>query len=137
MGDTVRQVDYYYALVPDRPGEGLKVLGELKRAGVSLVAYCGFPAGRGKAQLDFVLEDAAALRSVAKRLGLKLSARKRALLVQGEDRAGAGADVLENLARQKINVVAGQAVCAGAGRWGMLLWVKPAAFKRASKALGV
>src|SRR5216117_749320 len=113
MGDTVRQVDYYYALVPDKPGEGLKVLGELKRARVNLVAYCGFPAGRGKAQLDFVPEDAAGLRSVAKKVGLKLSARKRAFLIQGEDRAGAVADLLENLARQKINVVAGQAVCAG------------------------
>ena len=47
MADTVRTADYFYVMVPDKPGEGARILGELKRAGVNLMAYSGFPSGRG------------------------------------------------------------------------------------------
>jgi hypothetical protein len=53
MPDEIRRVDYFYIKVPDRPGEGARALGALRDAGVNLLAYSGFPEGRG-AQLDFV-----------------------------------------------------------------------------------
>jgi len=137
MAETIRHVDYYYVQVSDKPGEGSRILSELKHAGVNLLAQCGFPAGRGKTQLDFVPEDSEAFRKTAKKLGLKLSDRKRAFLVQGDDRIGAVADVLERLASQQINVIAAQAVFAGSGRWGMIVWVSPGDFKRAGRSLGV
>ena len=34
MPDTIRPVDYFYTVVPDKPGEGFRVLSELKRAGI-------------------------------------------------------------------------------------------------------
>jgi hypothetical protein len=37
----------------------------------------------------------------------------------------------------KINIVALDAVCAGAGRYGVILWVEPRNFVRAGKLLGV
>ena len=137
MADMIRQVDYYYVQVPDRPGEGYKILSELRRAGVNLLAYCGFPAGRGKSQLDFAPEDIETFKKTARKMGLKLSDRKRAFLVQGEDRPGALADIAERLASQDISIIAEQAACAGAGRWGMILWVSPGDYRKASKTLGV
>src|SRR5712691_7336694 len=134
MSDTIRQIDYYYVQVPDKPGEGSRILSELKQEGVNLLAYCGFPAGRGKAQLDFALDDVEGFKNAARKMGLKLSDRKRAFLVQGDDRVGAVADLLEKLADQDISLVAEQAVSAGAGRWGMILWVKPEDYRRAGKA---
>ena len=62
MAETVRTADYFYVMVPDKPGEGARILGELKRAGVNLVAYSGFPSGRG-AQLDLVPTDPTAFRA--------------------------------------------------------------------------
>src|SRR5437773_12198294 len=47
MPESVRTADYFYVMVPDKPGEGARILGELKSAGVNLVAYSGFPSGRG------------------------------------------------------------------------------------------
>jgi hypothetical protein len=44
--------------------------------------------------------------------------------------------VMEKLAAAKINVVSSQAVCAGAGSFGAMLWVAPRDVKRAAKALG-
>jgi hypothetical protein len=45
--------------------------------------------------------------------------------------------VLAKLAGAGINVTSAQAICAGMGRYGGLLWVKAADFRKASRALGV
>lgn len=135
MAETVQRVDYFYVTVPDKPGEAARILSALKEAGVNLMAFCGFPAGRG-AQLDFVPADAAAFKQVAKGAKWKLTGPKRAFLIQGEDRVGVVADLLGALAAAKINVVGTQALCSGAGRYGAILWVAPRDYNRAAKAIG-
>ena len=50
---------------------------------------------------------------------------------------GAMAELLAKLAEAKINVTATDAVCAGANRYGVILWVKPRDVKRAAKAFGI
>jgi hypothetical protein len=136
MMDTIRRVDYYYIQVPDKPGEGAKILEALKEAGVNLLAFSGFPRGR-RAQLDFIPEDPVAFVNVARRAKWKLSPKKTGFLVQGEDRIGACSDFLGKLAAAKINVTAVDAVSAGAGRYGAIFWVKPRDVNRAAKALGI
>jgi hypothetical protein len=136
MPETIRRVDYFYIEVPDKPGEGAKVLAALRDAGVNLLAYTGFPRGRWGAQLDFIPEDAVSFKAAAKKIGLKLSAKKTGFLIQGDDRPGAIADLMGKLAAANINVTASDAVCAGEGRYGAILWVKPAELRKAAKALG-
>lgn len=135
MADTIRRVDYFYIEVPDKPGEGARALSALQEAGINLLAYSGFPQGR-RAQLDFVPEDPAAFRQAAKKAGWKLTGPKRAFLVQGEDRIGAVSGVVRTLAEAKINITALDAVCAGGGRFGVILWVEQRDFVRAGKVLG-
>ena len=135
MAQKVCAVQYCYLMVKDRPGEGMKVLKALKKARVNLLAFSGFP-GRGKlAQLDFVTEDMQGLKVVARTQKWKLSPVKRGFLVWGEDRIGAVSDIFEKLAAAKINVIASDAVTAGAGRFGMILWVKPSSYAKAKKVL--
>ena len=135
MAETIRRVDYFYIETPNRPGEAARALKALKDARINLLAFTGFPKGR-RAQLDFIPADPAALVKAAKRAGWKLSAKKSGFLIQGEDRPGAVADILTKLADAKINVTAVDAMCAGADRYGAILWVKPPDLKRAAKALG-
>ncbi|MCI0370557.1 MAG: hypothetical protein L0214_04065 [candidate division NC10 bacterium] len=136
MAETIRRVDYFYIVTPDKPGEGARALATLRDAGINLLAFTGFPRGR-RAQLDFVPADPAAFVQAAKRARWKLSPRKTAFLVEGEDRVGALADVAARLAAAKINVTASDAICAGGGRYGAIIWVKPRDVNRAAKALGV
>ncbi len=136
MSETISRVEYFYIETPDRPGEAARALSTLKGAGINLLAFTGFPKGR-RSQLDFIPADPAAFVKVAKKAGWKLSAKKSGFLIQGEDRIGAVADVLRKVADAKINVTAIDAVCAGTGRYGAILWVKPRDLKRASKALGL
>jgi hypothetical protein len=135
MADSARKVQYAYVMVPNRPGQGARVLSELQAAGVDLQAYSGFPGKRG-AQIDLVTRDMSGLKRVARRNGWRLSKAKKGFLVQGTDRIGAVHRQLARLASRKVNVVAADAVTAGQGRFGMILWVRPKDYARAARALG-
>ena len=136
MADQIRRVDYFYVEVPDKPGEGARVLAALKEAGVNLLNFTAFPRSTGTAQLDVVTEDADALAKAAKKAGLTLSARKQAFFIQGQNRAGSAAEVLRKLADAKVNVKAANG-SAGQGGFGMIVWVAPSDYAAAAKALGV
>ena len=135
MADRIRRISYVYAMVPNRTGSAAKVLATLASAGVNLLAFSGFPNG-ARAQLDFIPKDSGALQRAARRAGVRLSARKIGFLITGSDRIGACAGVLGKLAKAKINVTAIDAVTAGSGRYGALLWVKPRDVSRAARVLG-
>jgi hypothetical protein len=135
MAVNVRTADYFYLEVADRAGEGARVLDLLRDAGVNLLALSGFPAGR-RAQIDLVPENPAAFRAAAKGAGWKVTGPKKVFLIDGEDRTGVMAEVMDRLAAAKINVIASQAVCAGAGRFGAILWVAPRDVRRAARTLG-
>ena len=137
MADIVRRIEYYYTVVPNRTGAGVKVLSALKARGANLIALNGFPPSTGRAQLDFVPSDRDAFLAAAQKAGIKLVGPKVAFLIQGEDRVGAVADVLSKLGQAQINVTAMQAIATGAGRYGAILWVKPRNIGKAAQALGV
>jgi hypothetical protein len=136
MADQVKLVNYCYLKVPSRPGRGAAVLEALREAGVDLLAFTAFPERGGKAQVDLVTDDLAGVRRVARQQDWTVSAPKKVFLVQGDDRVGAVHRHLAKLAGARINVTAADAVTAGRGRFGMILWVKPKDVGRAAKALG-
>jgi hypothetical protein len=135
MGDTVRLVEYFYITAPDKPGEGGRALNALKDAGINLLAFSGFPQGR-RAQMDFIPADPAAFKHAAKKAKWKVVGPKRGFLVQGDDRVGAVADLLERLGAAKINVTAIDAVTVTDGRYGAIFWVAPKDVKKAATLLG-
>lgn len=135
MPDTIRKVDYYYIMAPDKAGEGARVLGTLRDAGVNLQAVLAFPSAR-RTQIDVVPTDSAAFLNAAKNAKLKISKPKTAFLVEGDDRRGAIAALLSRLGNAGINVTATSAVCAGSGRYGAIFWVKSRDVKKAAEAVG-
>lgn len=135
MADSVQVAEYFYVMAPNKPGEGARLLTALGEAGVNLLAFSGFPEGRGS-QLDFVPSDPAAFRQFAKSQRWKIKGPKRCFLVSGEDRVGAVAETLRRLAEARVNVTAIDALCAGSARYGAILWVAPRDVGKAAKALG-
>ncbi len=115
MADSVKRVAYFKMMVPNRAGQGARALAVLHEAGVNLIAFSGFP-HRGNAQMDFVPANPSAFRKVAKKAKWKIAGPKRAFLVSGDDRVGAG---------------------AGKGRYGAILWVTPSQYGRAARVLRV
>ena len=135
MAESIRKVQYFYVMAPDKPGEGARALQTLRDAGVNLLAFSGFPAGK-RAQLDFIPEDPAAFRAVARKAKWKVTGPKVGFLIEGDDRTGVMADLYAKLAAARINITASDAVIAGAGRFGAILWVKARDVNRTAKALG-
>jgi hypothetical protein len=139
MPDEIRQIDYYYTTVPDKPGEASRILSTLHQAGINLLGVSAFPSGTRKSQVDLVPEDSAAFTNAVQSSGLKLSKSKSKIgfLIQGQDRPGAVAEIVNKLAQASISITSVQAFSAGAGRYGGMLWVKAADLSKAAKALGV
>jgi hypothetical protein len=135
MAMVIRKAAYFSMQVRNRPGEGARLLGALKEAGINLIAFTGFPLGRG-AQVDFIPDDVVAFSKAARQLGFDAGKRKTVFVAQGDDRPGAMAAICEKLADAGINMIAMDAVSAGKGRCGAIFWVKPEDVAKASRALG-
>ena len=134
MADVIKRISYFSMSVADKPGEGARILQLLSNAGINLLAFTGFPRGR-RAQIDLVPENTARFRKAMVRTKLKVRPKKTGFLVQGIDRRGAVAEVTRKLAEAKINMTAMDAISAGKGRYGAILWVKPKDINKAAKAL--
>lgn len=130
----VRKVDYFAVHVANRPGEAAMALEALKRQGVNLLAFSGFPEGRGS-QMDFIPEKTATFIAAARKAKLRIKPKKQGFLIQGSDAPGAVAGVMKKLAKAKINVTAVDAVSAGNGRYGAIFWVKPKDVARTARTL--
>ena len=89
MSYRASKVNYCYLVVPSRSGAAANILAALKAAGLNLLAFSGFPVGKGKAQLDLVAARLTPIQKLAKTQGWKLSRPKKGFMIQGEDGVGA------------------------------------------------
>jgi hypothetical protein len=134
MADTVRKVEYFTILVPNKPAQAFGVLSTLVSANVNLLACSGVQRGR-RAQIDVVPESGRRFRNVVTKAGLDFTPEKSGFLIQGRDRPGALAQHLRSLAEKDINVTGIDALSAGEGRWGAIIWVDEDAVRKAARVL--
>lgn len=133
----IRRVDYFYTTVTHRPGEAYKLLSRLAAGEVNLLAFAAVPLGPERLQLTLFPDNVENLAAVAERGALVLDGPHPALLVQGDDRLGALADVHARLFDAKISVYASSGVTDGKGSFGYVLYVQPQDIDSATAALGV
>ena len=113
MGESVRKVNHYSMLVPDKPGAAFNVLATLVSAGINLLGCSGSPKGK-KAQIDVVPDDTRKFVAAAKKAQLTFVENRSGYLLMGEgDRPGVLASKLKILADQKINVTRNRVVHGG------------------------
>jgi hypothetical protein len=137
MAFKIRRVDYFYATVKDQPGEAYKVLSLLANLGINLLAITAVPFGPMNTQLTIFPEDTGQLRSEAQKAGLKLDGPQPALLVQGDDKLGALAEVHMKLYEANVNIYASSGVSDGKGSYGYIIYVRPDDYEKAVAALNV
>ncbi len=137
MAIEIIQMQYRYSILDDEPSTAAAALETLWELGIGLVGFSEFPHAPGKAQLDLIAEDTDKLAKAAMGMGLSLSHKKTGFLIRGEDDPAAViADILRRLADAHIGVTSLQAVSAGAGRFGAMLWVKAEDVEETGKVLG-
>jgi len=135
MSSTVSEVEYYYALVADKPGEARKLLEFLSEQQVNLQALTAFPVEYGQSQIDLFPTDPESLKSAAKDANIELVGPKRAFLIQGDDNVGALYDFHLTLSNAGVNIHACNGVVDGTGRFGYVIWVNPEDYDKASSVL--
>ena len=135
VATTVKEVEYYYALVADEPGEARKLLEFLSERTVNILALTAFPVGDGKSQIDLIPSDPHLLKRAAQDAGIPLVGPKKAFLIQGSDRIGALYDFHLKLSNAGVNIFACNGVVDGTGRFGYVVWVDPKDYEEAGIAL--
>ncbi|MFH1701597.1 MAG: hypothetical protein ABIE07_13545 [Candidatus Zixiibacteriota bacterium] len=135
MSSSVKEIEYYYSLVADKPGEARKLLEFLSERKVNLLALTAFPVGKGQSQIDFIPDNPEILKNAADDAQIPLIGPKKAFLIQGEDQIGALYDYHLKLSNAGINIHASNGAVDGTGRFGYVIWVKPADYEKAAEAL--
>ena len=134
---TIRRVDFFYTMVHDRPGEAHRLLSALLAHRVNLLAFSAVPIGPDHTQLVLYPEDVDLFTDAVDELGITLSSTDQAILVQGDDKLGALADVHAQLYDCGINVYSSNGVTDGRGGYGYVLNVRHDEYERAAQARGI
>lgn len=136
MPVSVHRVRYYYATVEEIPGQTYAILSQLAACGIDLLAFTAAPVGPKHVQWSLFPSNIKEFEDVAHDIGLPVSVVQDALLVQGDDRLGALADLHERLSRANVEVYATSGVTTGNERFGYVIYVKPDEIDRAAEAIG-
>jgi hypothetical protein len=137
MAARVRPVEYFYAIVEDKPGVAYTFLKDLASAEINLLAFNAIPLGMEKTELVLFPEETSRLARAAEKLGLMLRGPHRAFLIQGDDELGALVNLHRRLADAKVNVLSSSGVTDGRGGYGYIVYVRGEDFDAAARTLGV
>jgi hypothetical protein len=137
MADVITRVNYYMGIIPNKVGEGARILKAFTDAGINFTGFLGYPKTARTAEVVFAVEEKTpSLAGIARKAGLALGKKQKAFFVSGEDRLGAVTETAGKLAAAGVNIISVHAMCAGAGRYGALVTVDPKDLRKAAKVLG-
>lgn len=137
MSFKIRRTDYFNATVQDEPGTAYQLLETLAHLGINLLAFTAVPVGPERTQLALFPDDTPHLVEVARKAKLDLEGPYPALLVQGDDKLGAFAELHRKLYEASVNVYASIGVVDGRGAFGYVVYVRHEQYDRAALALGL
>lgn len=134
-GIQTRIVEYFYARVANEPEEAYKLLAELASADITLLAFSAVPVGPNHVDLTIFPDEAASFQILAARSSWPLTGPLHAILVQGDDRLGALAEIHKRLQEAQVQVYASTGVTDGHGGYGYVIYTKEGDHVAAAKAL--
>ncbi len=135
MALSIRKVAYFYTTVEDAAEHAASLLSLLASEEIDLLAFSAVPFGPQHTQLTIFPESPARFLRAAEKYGLSLLGPQHAILVQGDDRLGALADVHRKLTEAKVSVYASTGVTDGHGHFGYLVYVREQDHEVAAAAL--
>jgi len=137
MSNKIQKLNYYYAIIQDKPGESHKILSMLADVGVNQLAFNISRIGPERSQITLFPEDEAKLVSVTERAGMTLDGPYNAIMVQGSDELGALVEVHEKLHDANINIASSTAIADGNGSYGYIIYVRPDDYNKAAEILSI
>jgi predicted amino acid-binding ACT domain protein len=135
MALTVRDVEYFYARVPCDSDKAYRFLARLAAEEINLLAFSAVPYDGDHMELTLFPDRADNLKQAAAKLGWPLSEPQHAVLVQGDDRMGALADIHNCLSEAGVRIYASTGVTDGTGHYGYVIYFQEADHLDAVRAL--
>jgi len=121
----IRRVDYYSLTVEEHVAEGAAMLGTIVGAGVDFLAYKAVPVGAGRTRFTLFPIDGSKLEDGAAKAGLAVDGPHPAVLIVGDERPGALADIYGKLASAGIAVEESTGIAHINGGYGIVLYLRP------------
>ena len=135
MALTVRDVEYFYTRVANEPDKAYELLAQLAAEEVNLLAFSAVPFGGDHIELTLFPDRSDTFMQAVAKLGWTLSAPQHAVLVQGDDRMGALADIHRCLSEAGVRIYASTGVTDGTGHYGYVIYFREDDHLRATRAL--
>ena len=137
MAFDILSVEHYNITIDAEIDSASRLLASIADAGVDFHAFKAVPVKRDKTQFTFFAKESSKLTDGAKKSGLQLDGPYPAILIKGDEKAGALADIYKKL--DQAGIQAGEA-CGIADinkGYGVILYLGEAECKKAMAVLKV
>jgi hypothetical protein len=118
------QVEYYNITVEDQITKASKLLSTIAGAGVDFHAFKAIPVKPNQTRFTFFAKDSSKMTDGAKKSGLKLDGPYSALLIKGDEKSGALADIYKKLSQAGIQVDEACGIADINAGYGVILYLK-------------
>lgn len=124
MALDILQVEYYNITVEDQIANASKLLSTIAGAGVDFHAFKAIPVKPNRTQFTLFAKDSSKMTDAAKKSGLELDGPYFALLIKGDEKSGALADIYKKLSRAGIQVDEACGIADINTGYGVILYLK-------------
>lgn len=135
MALTVRMMDYFYTRIRDEPSKAYELLASLASEEINLLAFSAVPYGDHGVELTIFPDRSELFLRLAHKSGWTLTGPQHALMIQGDDRLGALAEIQKELVDAGVSIYASSGVTDGAGHYGYVIYFKEGDHHAAARAL--
>ena len=135
MALDILQVEYYNITVEDQIANASKLLATIADAGVDFHAFKAIPVKPNKTQFTLFAKDNSKMTDGANKSGLELDGPYSAILIKGDEKAGALADIYKKLSQAGIQVDEACGIADINAGYGVILYLTQADCDKAMTVL--
>ena len=131
-----RKVEYYNIAVQGHIAEGSRILTTIADAGVDFLAYKAIPLEQNRTQFTLFPIEGSKMIAGARQAGLNLDGPYSAVIITGDEKPGALAEIYGVLSQAGIQVEESSGIAHINGGYGVVLYLRQEDCDKAMAALG-
>lgn len=135
MALEINKVEYYNIIVQGDIAEGSILLTTIADAGVDFLAYKAIPLDPNRTQFTLFPIDGSKMTNGAIKAGLKLEGPYSAIIITGDEKPGALAEIYRKLSQASVQVEESSGIAHVNGGYGVVLYLKQEDCDKAMAAL--
>ncbi len=120
-----QKVEYYNITVQDQIAAGSRLLTTIADAGVDFLAFKAIPLEQNRTQFTLFPIDGSKMTAWAKQAGLEPEGPYSAIIITGDEKPGALAEIYRKLSQAGIQVEESSGIAHINGGYGVILYLKP------------